>query len=323
MQWMDMQYLRTLKFLIISRNSLVSLPFTHNDMPDLRVLDLSLNAITYFDDDTMELLETLGERNKLILKLDGNPISCSCQSLMFIQWIFTSSVTFDRNGSYSCVTEYGVLATTDTVYQKFNYHWTSCQGWFWLPVSIILMCFTALLLVSAILVSWNGTKIGNRILVLMGKGVQRVLRQDFSKDAYIAHLEQDIEFVMQELRTVLEERHELRLILPDRDFLPGSFVADNVVESINKSWKTVLVVSDDFLGDPWSYFIMKSTTYYISNMNPNRVILLLVGDVNHGRLPELLLNVTAEEDIIEMEELPDPNSAVWLRIRDRILAKAF
>ncbi|XP_046565407.1 toll-like receptor 4 [Haliotis rubra] len=321
-QWMDMRYLTTLTVLNISRNSLVSIPFKQNDLPFLSVLDLSLNAITYFDDDTMEMLEILGQRNKLILKLDGNPLSCSCQSLMFIQWMFTSSVTFDRNATYSCVTEYAVFTTTHRVYQDFNYHWTSCQGRFWLPVSISLMFLIALLLVSAVLVSSNWTKIENFILVLMGRGVQRVSRQDFRKDAYVAHSDQEIQFVMDALRRALEDTHGLRLILPERDFLLGGFVADHVVESINKSWKTILVVSDDFLDDPWSYFIMKSTTYYVSNMNPNRLILMVLGDVNRGQLPDLLLSVTAEEDIIQMDDLPDHNDKVWLTVRDRILAPA-
>ncbi|XP_067676110.1 toll-like receptor 4 [Haliotis asinina] len=322
LQWMDMRYLSTLTVLNISGNSLVSIPFKYNDLPLLSHLDLSLNAITYFDEATMEMLETLGQRNKLILKLNGNPVACSCQSLMFIQWIFTSSVTFDKNATYSCVTEYGVFTTTHKVYQDFNYHWTSCQGRFWLPVSISLLFLIALLLVSAVLVSSNWTKIGNFILVIMGRGVQRVSRQDFRKDAYIAHSEQDIRFVMDVLRIALENINGLRLILPERDFLPGGFVADHVVDSINKSWKTILVVSDEFLDDPWSYFIMKSTTYYISNMNPNRLILILLGDVNRGRLPELLLSVTAEEDIIQMDGLQDHNNKVWLSVRDRILAKA-
>ncbi|XP_071094985.1 toll-like receptor 4 [Haliotis cracherodii] len=321
-RYMDLGSIRTLISLNVSRNNLVSVPFEHNDLPDLHILDLSVNSITYFDDDTMDMLESLGQKNKLVLRLKGNPLSCSCQSLLFVRWIFSSSVTFDSNGNYSCVTEYGALTTTQTVYNEFNYHWTSCQGRFWLPVSITLMCLIALLLVSAMLVSRNWTRIAHHILVLMGRGIQRVTRQNFNKDAYVAHSDEELQFVMQDLRIGLEDLHGLKLILPDRDFLPGQFVADHVVESINKSWKTVLVVSDDFLDDPWSYFIIKSTAYYISNLNPNRVILLMVGNVNRGRLPELLLNVTDEEDIIQLDAFPDPHSDVWVHVRDRILTQA-
>ncbi|XP_046375336.2 toll-like receptor 4 [Haliotis rufescens] len=321
-RYMDMGSIRTLISLNVSRNNLVSVPFEHNDLPDLHILDLSVNSITYFDDDTMDMLESLGQKNKLVLRLKGNPLSCSCHSLLFVRWIFSSSVTFDSNGNYSCVTEYGALTTTHTVYNEFNYHWTSCQGRFWLPVSITLMCLIALLLVSAMLVSRNWTRIAHHILVLMGRGIQRVTRQNFNKDAYVAHSDEELQFVMQDLRIGLEDLLGLKLILPHRDFLPGQFVADHVVESINKSWKTVLVVSDDFLDDPWSYFIIKSTAYYISNLNPNRVILLMVGNVNRGRLPELLLNVTDEEDIIQLDDFPDPHSDVWVHVRDRILTQA-
>ncbi|XP_046570528.1 toll-like receptor 3 [Haliotis rubra] len=322
LRYTDLGSLRTLRSLNVSRNNLVSVPFQDNDLPDLLILDMSVNSITFFDDDTIEMLENLGKKNKLVLKLTGNPFSCSCKSLAFVQWIFSSSVTFDSNGNYSCVTEFGVLTTTNTMYKEFNYHWTSCQGRFWLPVAISLICVTTLLIVCALLVSRNWTRIAHHILVFMGRGIQRVNRQDFNKDAYIAHSDQELQFVMQDLRIGLEEILGLKLILPERDFLPGPFVADHVVESINRSWKTVLVVSDDFLDDPWSYFIIKSTTYYISNLNPNRVILLLVGDVNHGRLPELLLNVTDEEDIIQLDDFPDPHSDVWVRVRDRILTPA-
>ncbi|XP_067674467.1 toll-like receptor 4 [Haliotis asinina] len=321
-RYMSLGALRTLRSLNVSRNNLVSVPFQNNDLPDLHILDMSVNSITFFSEDTMEMLEDLGQKNRLVLKLMGNPLSCSCKSLAFVHWLFSSSVTFDSDGNYSCVTEYGALTTTNTVYKQFNYHWTACQGRFWFPVAILLMCVTTLLTVCAVLVSRNWTRIAHHIMVLIGRGIQRVNRQDFNKDAYIAHSDQELQFVMQDLRTGLEEILGLRLILPERDFLPGPCVADHVAESINKSWKTVLVISDDFLDDPWSYYIMKSTTYYISNLNPNRVILLLIRDVNHARLPELLLNETDEEDIIQLDDFPGPHSDVWVRVRDRILNPA-
>jgi hypothetical protein len=39
---------------------------------------------------------------KLHLFLNGNPILCNCDSLHFIEWIFSTTVLFDREGNYPC-----------------------------------------------------------------------------------------------------------------------------------------------------------------------------------------------------------------------------
>jgi len=65
-------------------------------------MDLRNNAIRILTQVEIEDIENLNKKmhsEKLRLFLDGNPILCNCDSLDFIEWIFSTTVLFDREGN--------------------------------------------------------------------------------------------------------------------------------------------------------------------------------------------------------------------------------
>ena len=94
----------------LSQNSFTQLSLDVSNLHKLELLDLRYNDIQYLDEQSMQKVEflnnqhqnglQLGQNNtKLQLLLEGNPFTCKCEALTFLQWFVTSPIF---NSSYTC-----------------------------------------------------------------------------------------------------------------------------------------------------------------------------------------------------------------------------
>ena len=94
----------------LSQNLFTQLSLNVSNLHKLELLDLRYNKIQYLDERSMQKVEflnnkhqhglQLGQNNtKLQLLLEGNPFSCKCEALPFLQWFVTSLIF---NSSYTC-----------------------------------------------------------------------------------------------------------------------------------------------------------------------------------------------------------------------------
>ena len=92
----------SLENLHLFNNSLQQISFDISHLLNLTVMDMLNNKIKYLDTDSQNELETLHRRQKeekrdlVQVLLQGNPFSCECQYLDFLQW-FAKSTIFDYN----------------------------------------------------------------------------------------------------------------------------------------------------------------------------------------------------------------------------------
>ena len=89
-------------------------------------------------------------------------------------------------------------------------------------------------LVLAYLVSRSWTHLKYAWYVLRHLCLPR--RQDFRKDAYVVYADADFELACLKLPQCLEP-YGVRLLLRDREDMPGSVLAENIVLNIEHSWK--------------------------------------------------------------------------------------
>ena len=81
---------------------------------------------------------------------------------------------------------------------------------------------------------------------------QQMENTNIKFDAFVAHSGHDEEWVHTNLITKLESgRKPLNLCTHDRCFLPGEYIADNIIAAISQSERTILVVTDKFLQSGW------------------------------------------------------------------------
>ena len=77
------------------------------------------------------------------------------------------------------------------------------------------------------------------------------------------------------LRATLEDEQNLRLCIHFRDWLAGEIIEEQVVESIEKSRKTILVLSPNFLKSNWCNFEMQMARQKLFSQGNDVLILVL------------------------------------------------
>lgn len=100
-------------------------------------------------------------------------------------------------------------------------------------------------------------------------------------DAYVAYSMKDDGFVAQMLGPGLEQGNpRYRVGLHYRDFNVSSFVADTIVEAIESSKRTILVVSKNFVESEWCRFEFKSALHEgLKDKRRGRLIVVALGEI--------------------------------------------
>uniref|UniRef100_A0A6V7LC47 TIR domain-containing protein n=1 Tax=Bracon brevicornis TaxID=1563983 RepID=A0A6V7LC47_9HYME len=142
---------------------------------------------------------------------------------------------------------------------------------------IVLLCMLIFIFRQEFRV-WFHSRFGVRIFY---RGTE-FDREDRDKlfDAFVSYSSKDEAFVAEELAPVLEMGNpSYKLCLHYRDFPVGSFIADTIVQAVESSRRTIMVLSENFIKSEWCRFDFKSAHHQVLRDRRRRLILVLVGDV--------------------------------------------
>nr|KAG5704423.1 hypothetical protein BaRGS_024278 [Batillaria attramentaria] len=308
---------RRLKGLNLADNRLQSLSVDLEPHQDLMLLDLSHNMLPTLLPNERQALDTLAASHNLSLRLQGNPLLCACSNLDFVRWLSTTSVHLDGDGSssinYTCMTETGEVSDTHTVIAQFDFHWRRCVGQTMLGIASATFLLQLLVLVIVYVVSRSWTHLHYVWKVM--KRLRLPRREHFRRDAYVGYADADWEFACVTLPACLEDRHGVRLLLRDREELPGSIRAENILQHIDDSWKVLLLVTRAFGMDEWLCgFTVQQAQRSITDTMPDRVIVVFMEDP--ARLPpmaslERLLRMVPERNVLHVHR--DTPTSVRIR----------
>ncbi|XP_045523074.1 toll-like receptor 6 [Pieris brassicae] len=114
-------------------------------------------------------------------------------------------------------------------------------------------------------------------------------------DAYISYSVKDEAFVAQMLAPGLESTDpSFRLCLHYRDFNASAYVADTIIEAVESSKRTIIVLSKNFINNEWCRFEFKTALHEVLKERRRRLIIILLGDLpNRDIDPELRLCLKA------------------------------
>lgn len=110
-------------------------------------------------------------------------------------------------------------------------------------------------------------------------------------DAYVSYSVKDETFVNQVLASGLEAGDPgYRLCLHYRDFNVSAYVADTIIEAVESSRRTIVVLSKNFLHNEWCRFEFKSALHEVLKDRRRRLIIILTGELPQRDLdPDLRL----------------------------------
>ncbi|XP_076465002.1 toll-like receptor 2 type-2 [Babylonia areolata] len=313
----------------LSGNRFQSVPVSLSHHDNLSSLDLSHNMLPALTVAERAAMDHLASHHPFRLRLRGNPLACTCASLDMVQWLGVTRVSLDgegAEGNYSCTLETGEMSDTQRVLAAMLPHWRKCVGVQVLAVALGLFMTQLLLLVLTYVVYCHYPRLCYVWKVLRRHQLPNRLR-DFTKDAYLVYADttRDVMWANLTLRVLLRQHGPLRLLLPERELLPTMDRAENICCYIDTSWRTVLVVTEDFSTDHWaSGYAVRQALRSITALTPWRVIVLLLQDPRVlPPMPDLqrLLPHVPPHHVIRAHPLAPHHHPAWKALADAIVGE--
>jgi hypothetical protein len=250
---------RNIKLLVLNNNQLSDWYVHVRHMTDLQSLDLSKNRIDSIKNDMREELSFLIVTKNTSIDLSDNKVDCSCANLPYIEWMVNHKTNLKRFHDYECAIKSQKIFDFRDPMASLEKLSRQCASYtiYYITVSISL---TIMIFVSvAVMIKRNIWTIRFTIYQMkqnLKRGGQYMQifyqrkRSEYTYDVFISYSGRDRKFVINELDEKLKELN-LHACIRDRDILPFGSKADNIVNAIEMSRKTICVVSKSYLLSGW------------------------------------------------------------------------
>ncbi|NWI52412.1 TLR21 protein, partial [Calyptomena viridis] len=116
---------------------------------------------------------------------------------------------------------------------------------------------------------------------------KRAPPKDICYDAFVSYSENDSNWVENIMVRELEQAcPPFRLCLHKRDFVPGKWIVDNIIDSIEKSHKTLFVLSEHFVQSEWCKYELDFSHFRLFDENNDAAILVLLEPIQSKAIPK-------------------------------------
>ncbi len=257
--------------LVLSDNALKTIPTgLFKGLHQLRYIDLSNNVLNHLTTGVCEELEDIADismslNSTLQISLKGNPLECSCRTRDFLEWV--SKVNQSSSGielldlnEYQCWHD-GELKNWNVLSLDSIRNDLALQCTWRLAIAVALPCAFAITLAIVCAVWCKRHKWDIKFWFLnnvrrrkRAREAEIVQNEMFLFDAFVAYDIKDVSWVKYELLPAIEGAAGLKVCVHHRDFMPGALIEENILQSIESSRKTILVISEHFLQSNWCRF---------------------------------------------------------------------
>nr|XP_015200205.1 PREDICTED: toll-like receptor 2 [Lepisosteus oculatus]XP_015200206.1 PREDICTED: toll-like receptor 2 [Lepisosteus oculatus] len=268
-----------LKELYVSGNKFMQMP-DGRLVPSLEVLSITGNKLNTLNMKNIKAFEKLA-----LLEAGNNKYVCSCEFVPFMQKDITHMVKLnDSRQDYVCDSPSVMkgLLVWDIHHSVFECHMmislaVMCTGILFVFFIIVILCYKFhVLWYLRMTWAWIQAK---------RKPTTRV--NNIYYDAFISYSERDSEWVENYLVNELESTQPpFRLCLHKRDFLPGKWIMDNIINSIEQSQKTLFVLSKHFVSSEWCRYELDFSHFRLFDENNDTAILILLEPIPKETIPK-------------------------------------
>lgn len=243
--------------LYAARNRLVDL--TVSQLPEnLTYLDIRCNNLKTLSPEVIDLLSNL-----INLRLAANPWSCECFPSDFL--IFVPSYT-DRMILDEVYCHDGMK-----VIEKFNV----CR----LRLVYLVVVLALLIMASSATVFWF------RAFILMWLHEHDIfvtcirrrahVELGYKFDAFLAFSHQNLDLIDEYVRELENKRYQFKMCFYHRDWLIGESIPHCILQSIEDSQRTIVLLTKEFLSSSWGSFEFR-TAIRATSMDRNKRLIIIV-----------------------------------------------
>ncbi|XP_077981483.1 uncharacterized protein LOC144436541 [Glandiceps talaboti] len=291
-----------------------------NFLPDtlqyLNLLEIFDNQISQMNTDILKSYPQLR-----VLDVSHSAFDCSrCHAKDFVDWMEKDkTIELLGRGNYVCVTPSDKSGTL-----LFNLTFgLECNLAFMVSMPITCFLVTVFLTVTlCIRFHWH-----IRYLIFMIKlkrgGYQLQVNDDEDQplnkkyDAFVVYNQHDRPWVMQQLVQNLEniDPPNFKLCIHDRDFIGGTDIFDNILDSIENSHKTMLILSPHFAESEWCYFEMRMAQDHLFTEKRDVILLVLLQEIPDNVMPRVLRKILKTKSCIKWTDNEVGRRLFWKKLK--------
>ncbi|XP_047421894.1 toll-like receptor 10 [Sciurus carolinensis] len=267
-------HLKALRELNIAFNFLTDLPGCSH-FSRLSVLNIEMNFIL---SPSLDFFHSCQEVK--ILNAGRNPFQCTCELRDFIQLEkYSAGMMVGWSESYVC--EYP-LDLKGTLLKDVDLSELSCN------TALLVVTIVAIMLVLVVTVAfcclrldlpWYLRMLGQwaQTWHRVRRTAQEQLKRSVHFHAFISYSEHDSLWVKNELIPNLEkEDGSVSICLHERNFDPGKSIAENIVSCVEKSYKSIFVLSPNFVQSEWCHYELYFAHHNLLHERSDRILLILL-----------------------------------------------
>lgn len=320
-----------LETLNLSDNSMKIFNMSIKHMTRLKFLDLSRNHFlnSFSDNFTSAIDDIKKHQPNLTINIMGNQLECSCEQLETLKWFLLNQNMFKYFINNSCILPNKTTISFRSLKPIVSELIKTCPNYF----PLIMIVFGIVSVVMAIIIGgivyryrWKirymyyTFRSNNQLPV--SKDIEFENIYDF--DAFVSYSEEQNTFVTKDMILKLEEKHGLRLNIHQRDFVPGKDIATNITSSIQRSRKTIIILSRNFLKSKWCMFefnMARMEEIYSREETNSMLFLILFETIPVSKMSHQILEVVERQSYIEYPNEEQGNVVFWDKVARSLMKK--
>ncbi|KAG8432047.1 hypothetical protein GDO86_019514 [Hymenochirus boettgeri] len=309
-----------LKELILSQNKI---KFISRDWksPNLQVLELEGNSFGVIDKGSFKDLPQLRK-----LTAGDNPYHCTCDLHAFFSETLEGGKILleDWPDAYYC---YHPAPLLDTKVEFYTPGRVECDVRLVVAISVST---TAVIVIICMLLCWKYNVpwyIRTTCNIVRAKYRSRKADggREYNYHAFISYSHSDADWVRGEMLYRLENcSPPYRVCIHERDFLPGKWIIDNIIENIENSRKIIFVLSRSFVNSEWCNYELYFAHQRAIGHAYEDVVLVVKENVTMEDLPKRfckLRKMLRTKTYLEWPSEQNRQQFFWIQLKS-ILGKA-
>ena len=311
--------LAKLQSLVLTNNAILSWePEFFLNQKSLAFLYLSRNRIVTMNSTSVQYLPALRA-----IYLDANPFSCSCNIRDFRDWILIGRLYVGLNiynkKAYACASLPKVRGVS---LLDVDLGFRVCG-----PINEIIGgsvggFFLVFVIASSVIVYRYRWYIRYGCFLMKGRLRQRRNQErllECTYDAFVSYNHGDQKWVIEHVLPKLEYRGNIRLCLHDRDWLAGPDIADNIIDSIENSHKTILVLSNHFAQSQWCELELSMAQHKLLTSHKDVLVLVLKDPIDDCHMTSRLRHLMTTQTYLAWEAGdPEKERRFWRALRHAV-----
>ncbi|XP_076584543.1 toll-like receptor 2 [Chaetodon auriga] len=297
----------------ISGNKLSSLP-EGSLYPRLMFLSIQNNALH-----TISSKNLNDYSNLTSLEAGANTYVCSCELVAFMTSDMSRVMIGDKLNSYICDSPDAMRGQRVAEARLSVFECHTALSFSLLCLGILAVCLLIAGLCHRFNVVWY---MRMTWAWLRAKRKPKLKKGELEYDAFVSYSEMDSGWVEAHLVPELEQADPpLQLCLHKRDFVPGGWILDNIMDAIEKSHRTLFVLSQHFVRSEWCKYELDYTHFRLFDQNDDAVVLILLEPIDTETIPKRFCKLRKVMNSRTYLEWPDDDNQIprfWQSLRTAI-----